>query len=66
MAYQLVYEFHRIVKDCLAERMDCWLKAARESTIPAMQNVDAGSEKDRAAVVGAIALNGATARWRVR
>jgi transposase len=56
IAYKLVHQFHKIVKGHLAERLDCWLEAATESKIPAMQNFAAGIEKDKEAIVAAITL----------
>jgi len=40
----------------LAEKLDCWLRAANESNIAAMQNFAAGMEKDKEAIVAAITL----------
>jgi transposase len=53
-AYQLVHNFHRIVKGRLGEELNSWLKAAVESCIPAMQNFAAGIEKDKAAILAAL------------
>jgi transposase len=53
-AYQLVHEFHKMVKGNLGEKLDGWLKAAGESGILAMQNFAAGIEKDKAAIAAAI------------
>jgi transposase len=56
MAYQLVHDFHKIVKSRSGKELDRWLKAATESGILAMQNFAAGIEKDKAAVVAATTL----------
>jgi transposase len=56
MAYHLMHEFHKIVKGRLPEKLDCWLKAAMESEVLAMQNFAAGIEKDKEAIVAAVNL----------
>jgi transposase len=56
MAYHLMHEFHKIVKGRLPEKLDCWLKAAMESEVLAMQNFAAGIEKDKEAIVAAVTL----------
>jgi transposase len=53
-AYHLVHDFHRIVKGRLGNHLDCWLKAAKESGVPAMENFALGIEKDKAAVAAAL------------
>jgi len=54
LAYKLVHEFRRIVKGRLADELDGWLQAAKESRIAAMQNFALGIERDKAAVKGAL------------
>jgi transposase len=56
-AYQLVHDFHKIVKGRLGEELDSWLNAAMESGILAMQNFAAGIVRDKAAVSAAITLD---------
>jgi len=56
MAYQLVHDFHKIVKGRLGEKLDIWLKAATESGVLAMENFATGIEKDKAAVAAAVTL----------
>ena len=53
-AYHLVHDFRRIVNGRLSNQLDCWLKAAKESRVPAMHNFALGIEKDKAAVVAAL------------
>lgn len=56
-AYQLVHDFHKIVKGRLGEKLDSWLRAASESGILAMQNFAAGIMRDKAAILAAITLD---------
>jgi transposase len=56
-AYQLVHDFHKIVKGRLGEELDGWLTAASESGILAMQNFAAGIMRDKEAVAAAITLD---------
>lgn len=56
-AYQLVHDFHKIVKGRLGEQLAGWLKAASESGIVAMQNFAAGIMRDKAAILAAITLD---------
>lgn len=53
-AYRLVHDFHRIVKGRLANELNAWLQAAKNSGISAMQNFALGIEKDKAAIVAAL------------
>lgn len=55
-AYNLVHNFHRIVKGRLAHELDTWLKAATDSGIQAMQNFAVGIEKDKAAIEAALSM----------
>lgn len=56
VAYQLVQNFHKIMKGRSGKELENWLKEAADSGIMAMQNFAAGIEKDKAAIAAAITL----------
>lgn len=56
MAYHLAQEFIQMVRERKAETFDGWLQRASASGIAELQSFVAGLERDKAAVVAALAL----------
>ncbi len=50
LAYDLVQQFARMLRERLGERLDGWLAQVNQSSIPELLSFAAGVEKDKEAV----------------
>ncbi len=55
-AYDLVQQFHKMLRTRTGEQLDAWLSRTRESQIRELQGFVAGVERDKAAVVAGLTL----------